>query len=261
MGASRVSAHGFAPAELVLVTDRAHALYDPSVELPVNAGLVASMRLVGWFGSIVVTKDSKTGQPLVADGRQRVKAARVLAEDGLPGFRVLGIYREWGKPGAMVAIGAAANEHRAVRGILERATAAKRLRDEYGYAEADICAVFGVGVGTLANWRGLLEAPALVLTAVAEGKIPVTAAYRLAALPEAKQEAAVARALEGSTTARVRDVVASKRPTAKAMREIAEQLPTRGDSETAGWGTCLRWVLGDDDELPARVRAMLGRPE
>lgn len=265
--ASRVSGHRFDPEDLVLVEDILHPLYDPRVSLPVSEGLVGSMMLVGWIGSVVVTKEPGSDEPLVVDGRQRVKAAREAAKRmkaaGLPPLKVTAVYREWGAaktgPGSMAAIGVAANEHAQAPGILERAEKAQRLQDAFGYSDEDVCKVFGISASTRRNWKALLAAPAKLRDAVAAGKVSVAAAYRLASLPEAELDAAIASerpVTVREATARVNGKPA--RPGAKLLKDYAAKLPARGDTMLAGWGSCLRWVLGEDSEIPARVREVVG---
>ena len=62
-----------APAELLLVTDKQHPLYDKRVEGPPDQSLVASMRQHGWRGEVQVVPS--TAGLLVVAGRRRVKAA------------------------------------------------------------------------------------------------------------------------------------------------------------------------------------------
>ena len=55
----------FDPDELHLITDKAHKLYDPRVEDPVDETLVASILFKGVVESIIVWKDPELGKTCV----------------------------------------------------------------------------------------------------------------------------------------------------------------------------------------------------
>jgi len=86
--ASRISAFGFDPDDLVLIEDPKHPLYDARIKLPLKPEFVANIKALGVTVPVVVRKID--GRPVVIDGRQRVRAAIEANPRALATFRTLG---------------------------------------------------------------------------------------------------------------------------------------------------------------------------
>jgi ParB-like chromosome segregation protein Spo0J len=192
---TRLNAFGVEPEKLIIVgldTDDGpeHPFYDQRVKLPVKEGLVASMVAIGWFGSILVQKQSD-GRVFVTDGRQRVRAAREankrLSDAGKELIQITCIPRRGGDADV---IAVAANELRQDDPPLVKAEKAAALLNR-GRSEEQICLAFDLSPSGLRALLSLGEAHPSVRKAVDSGQINTTAAYELSKLPLEKQDEAL----------------------------------------------------------------------
>jgi len=150
--ASRISAFGLDPEDLVLIEDPKHPLYDARIKLPLKPEFVANIKALGVIVPVVVRKID--GAPVVIDGRQRVRAAleanRQRKTEGLPPMKVPAVERK-GSAGDAYAVTISTNEHRqedALRAKIEKAQRSHQL----GNSEEDIATQFGVSVATVKRW-------------------------------------------------------------------------------------------------------------
>lgn len=195
---SHVDAWASYPEDLIVVTDETHELYDERVNLPVSESLVASILYApngdqpqGVLVPISCARDPETGQVVVVNGRQRVKAAieanKRLKKQGLPPLRVRWIPAPRGTKSKM-ALAITSNEHAQEDTPLGRAKKAARLV-ERGFSHEEIGQMLGKTASTVKNLLGLLDAPAAVRKAVESGAITASAGYKAAKLePEAAKK-------------------------------------------------------------------------
>jgi ParB family transcriptional regulator, chromosome partitioning protein len=258
----------------VIKIAREGVLADGRTSLPVLESLVLDIMVRGVIEPIVVGKD-EDGNPIVIDGRQRLKAAqeanRRLAEQGSKILvKIPAVYRqaeELGQYAAMIS----ANEHRQEDDAIGRAKKAQRYLD-LGATEEDAAIAFGVTTGTIRNWQKLLTLGAAAKSAIKDGRITPTAAIQLANLPREKQnETLTALISVPQTTARgtpKKPSVRQAKAAATGSTEPAKSKRMRGRAEIelvmahhpaevgAMTGTtALRWVLGhieiEELKLPA----------
>jgi ParB family transcriptional regulator, chromosome partitioning protein len=241
----------FNPEDLVLVTDKTHKLYTPSVEDPVHDGLVASIVYKGVVEPVIVWKDPELGKSCVVDGRHRVKAAReankILKRRGEPIKLVPGVVAR-GTVQAAMGVMVMANEGRTEQTPMNRARSAERLL-ESGYDEAQVATLLHCSPGALKNYLALTACSASVRTAVEQGRLPPTVAYKLSKLTPAEQKARLEKMLTAAPGPK-------KRGSGKKMRQAAGERTMRGRREIKNMirrlepglaFDLLAWVLGGDE--------------
>ena len=255
---SRSNVLFFDPADLVIVKDPKHPLYDERINLPIDEALVRNIMFHGVLETIVFCKDTETGEIQVVDGRQRVRCAKEankrLKAQGCEPVLVPGLPRR-GDAAALAGVMVSANEIRQDDTALGRAKKMQRLAD-LGKSEEDLGILFGISRATVKNTLALLECSAAVKGAVDSGKIGITHAYSLAKMdvPEQKETLEkMLKAAEGET---------SKKKRGKKMREAVRtgpQMRTRaevnamlalkmdGVSLHPVAKATLEWVLGISD--------------
>lgn len=253
----------FDPEDLFLVTDKTHHLYDPRVELEVKESLVASIAFGGVKEPVIVWKDPETGKTCVVAGRQRVKAAReankLLKKRGEPVKLVKAIVERSDKPGLLATM-KIENGGRTEPSPTEQAKSAAQLLAA-GYDEKTVAVILHISPSALRNYLALLDAPAVVRSAVEAGKLSATAAYSLSKLEpaEAKEKlGAMLKAAEGTNGKRARAAKmreATEGPRArsrKAVEKLREDLDSLAEGpRVAAWRDALDWYLGKSDETPA----------
>lgn len=191
----------FRRAQLTLVTDKAHPLYDARVELPVDRALVDSIKAYGVVQPIVVRKNGETraGVPIVevVEGRQRVKAAEVasseLVAEGKEEVLVPAVPRR-GDDADLFGVMATSFIRRG-EGPVEQAKRIVRFM-AMGKTEAEAAIAFGISKTSVRLRLAVIEACAEIRNAVAAEKISVDDAAKLARLPRADQPAALDKALK-----------------------------------------------------------------
>lgn len=236
--------------------DRAHVLYDPRLRLPIDGAHLANVDAMGILEPVLITK--LDGKPVVVDGRQRVRWARLVnaqrAERGDPPISVeCKNVRSTELRLFSVMIGA--NEVRTDDSIPAKVEKIKRGK-ERGISDDDLAIAFGC---TPAYVRQLLafddRAVDEVRAAVADGSIAPTAAMHLVrnAKSDDAQRSALAKLVEsGEKPSTQRAVRAAKeesgepvarRPTRK---EIRARLERALENEEIAVVSVLKWVLGDE---------------
>lgn len=239
----------FNPDVLELVTDIASPLYDPRVHLPVDEDLARNIDYQGVLEPILIQKNSETGAVEVVVGRQRVKAARLANEwrraRGAALLQVPGMVHKGRRQDTLDVI-VSENEARTADTPLGRAEKMRRLM-ALGRGEDELAIIFKCKVPTIRATLKLLECSSAVQQAIESGKVNVTHAKKLAALPPAEQRAKVQELIEagnrstGHERARAqRAVMGEAAPRMKTRKQIeAELAEAEGDRAAT-----LRWVLG-----------------
>jgi len=214
-----------------------HELYDErltTIEIDDRDPDVANIDAYGVLSPVLIAKDKETGYPVVVDGRQRVRRARLAnlrraARGEKPISINCMVIRSVGTRllGAMIA----ANEVRDDDSPLVRLGKAKALM-ERGVSEEDAAMTFGL---ELPYFRQLLAyddtAIDAVKHAVASGELSPTAAVemvKVAKTPKAQKEALAAtkeaKAATGRRTTIRSAVNAAKTATGKASAETGAGL-------------------------------------
>lgn len=249
--ATRTNAFTFDPNDLMLIEDENHPLYDSRVAMPLDEALVKSIMYQGVIEPVVVTKQE--GQPVVVDGRQRVRCAREankrLLEMGREPVRVVCVVKR-GDESDLFGVAISANENRQDDTPLGRAHKCVRYL-AMGRTEEEAAITFGVTRQCIQQWLKLLDCSAPVRKAVEEGKLAASAAVSLADLPTAEQTDALSALLADSrqtgkrVTARKAAKAAGKAAgKMKGKREIRKKLEETG--LPSGFKAALKWVLGDE---------------
>lgn len=254
----------FFPEDLTLITDKAHPLYDPRVELPVKGELVEDIMLHGVLETCLVRKDGS--DIIVIDGRQRVKSA-IEANKRLGKanrVRVPCIVQR-GEDVDLFAASCSTNEHRQDDDPMRKAEKAARLID-HGKTEAEVAVVFGVKLATIKQWMKMLELAAPVRNAVKAGKIAPSAAARLSSLSSDEQKKALEEALEmdadpkpkskarkmstkgAAALARSMKAKAGSKPRSIRRKEEVEKLMPIYEGTV--YEPFVKWFLGEDVQLP-----------
>ena len=190
-----------------------HPLYDERIKMPVPEALIRNIRAYGVLKPVLFERDGD--RPLVVDGRQRIRAARVVRdrqrEAGEDEIAVRGIPQR-GDGSHLFAVSRAANLHQA-DGPLTQARNAQRMVD-LGRTTEEIAIAFGVTEQTVKHWLALLELAPAVRTAVERGKISPTAAIKLAKLDRDDQVKKLSELTDGGakpTVSAARDRVRKER--------------------------------------------------
>jgi ParB family transcriptional regulator, chromosome partitioning protein len=177
---------------LVIVTDKAHPLYDERAAMPLSEHFVASIMEHGILEPVLIRKNGPLFE--VLDGRQRVRGAveanRRFSEAGSDKVVLVPVVsrRDDDVDAAKVMI--AANEIRQADTPLVRARKAQRLMN-FGATLPEVARQFGITVDTLNENLRLLETAPEVQDAVEKGEVPATAASAVASLPREEQKAAM----------------------------------------------------------------------
>lgn len=240
----------FDPDALHLVTDEAHALYDPRVHLPLREPMVRNIMTYGVRQPISIVKDPETGLVCVVAGRQRVKHAREanrrLRERGEEPIMV----PAWAQRDAVDALADVSvleNEQREADTPMGRADKMRRLMGR-GRTEDQLANIFGCTVATVRSTLAMLDCTADVRNAIEAGKITVTHAAKLAKMAPAEQRAKVAElvaagdGLKGHAKARQQRAVID--PGAPKMR-TRKAIAAERDAATGERRAVLSWVLGE----------------
>jgi ParB family chromosome partitioning protein len=281
----------FDPNELVIVgfdtDDRMeHPLYDERAFLDVEDPFVRSIRTYGVQVPLLVREEA--GTFYVVDGRQRVKAARlVFAEQSKSGevplkvpARVVTVSEK--RASSLVVL---TNENRRGDDVLTKAIKAERLMERLG-DEDEVATVFGVTPNTIRNWLTLVQADPFVHEAIREGKISAYAGVELAGLPKEEQKEALEKLLFGGETVSRKAVAIKKKEEGvtrghkgvrrswveKALKtEAAKKLNDEqrsilqwfatGESNKGDWFEDFTWEVGVELEAPKKGKKSSQEPQ
>lgn len=203
------------------------------------ASLASSIRELGVLQPVLVRQTDDEGYELVA-GERRWRAARRAGLQTMPVLVESSVDEVASLEQALVE-----NLHREDLNALEEAAAYQQLVDEFGLTHEQVATRVGRSRAAVTNTLRLLQLPAGVQRAVAEGTISAGHARALLATPDrALQEALVGRIVsEGLTVRTVEEMV---RPDAEAAQELA----MGGTGEPEGGNTSGTTTLPRPTPLP-----------
>jgi len=209
------------------------------------ASLAASIKAVGLLQPVLVRelRDEAESFELIA-GERRWRAARRA------GLQTIPVLVQVADDAASLEQALVENLHRVDLNALEEAGAYQQLIDEFGLTHEQVASRVGRGRATITNTLRLLQLPAGVQQALAEGTISAGHARALLGTPDrALQERLVERIVEEGLTVRaVEDLVRTggaelrvvPEPEAEATDEAVETGTTTGRSEAAARRTAPR---------------------
>jgi len=175
------------PEDLTLVTDEKHYLYSPRVALPINQGMVDSIKAFGVQEAIFVKKDGD--KTLVVNGRQRVKNAleanKQLRADGKELVKIKAIVLK-GTDAFLSGVMILTDELRQNDRPVAKAEKISRYM-AMGRTEEEAAVVLGITPQGVKQLLSLLNCAPQVQHAVADGSLSVTAASQLAKLSRDEQ--------------------------------------------------------------------------
>lgn len=189
------------------------------------SALAASIRELGVLQPVLVRPVGSDGgdeYELIA-GERRWRAAR---RAGLQTIPVL--VREVAADAHSLEQALVENLHREDLGPLEEAAAYQQLIDDFGHTHEEVATRVGKSRATVTNTLRLLQLPAGVQRAVADGSISAGHARALLATPDRTlQEALVGRIVaEGLTVRQVEEAMRTGEPEAEGGGAISESEPT-----------------------------------
>lgn len=202
---SRGDVYWYDPADLTLIDDPAHPLFDERVNLPVSERLVRSIMNEGIIEPIVIRRNGTSRKGLaiieVVDGRQRVRATieanRRLAEAGSdqPAIQVPAIVRKADDDRALTAM-ISANEIRRDDDVVTRAEKLARYLSR-GYDEKAAKLAFGVSTRELQKLLAVIDMSPPLKQALRDRQVTMEIARTIAELPSQEQQDALASVLAG----------------------------------------------------------------
>jgi ParB-like chromosome segregation protein Spo0J len=272
----------FDPTDVVLVENKASALYDERVENDFKESLVVNMMYQpepdgppqGVLKVLLGRRNAETGKVEIIDGRQRTKACREanrrLKKQGAELLRLPVLLKRANDVRSMAML-ISSNEHTTEDSPLKKAHKAQRYID-LGRDESEVGALLGLSRQSVKSLLSLLDAPASVRNAVEMGKITARDGYKLARLAPDEAKVKVAELLEHAP----RTPGKKRSPNAKRAREIlggGEQKlapdPTNSHTTKKGedavaesiavwiertWNGDENWD-GSPKDIPQRIRA------
>lgn len=224
----------FDPDDVVLVDDKASALYDERVDNDYKESLVLNIMFApegvpqGIIEPLSGRRNRETGKIEIIDGRQRTKAAREanrrLKKQGLEPIR-LPVWIKRASDQSAMGMLISANEHRTEDSAENRAKKIQRYI-ALGRDEKEVAVLLGVSESTVKNLLRLLDAPAAVRNAEAAGKISTSDSYKLAR--EAKTDPEQAKKMLAELLEKAPRTPGKKRSkNAKKAREIVRKTKTK----------------------------------
>lgn len=218
----------FDPADVVLMTDEAHPLYDPRAVEPPDSTLVESMLSLASNDEPMGVLEPVLGyvndedQVIIIDGRRRTTAAREANKRLKGKYTILlpVLPREGSADDLFeVMLGTFIRKDDSP---LEKARKAGTLLGK-GRDVKQVAAVMGCTAQTIRNFKQLLSCTPQVQKAVEKGQIGATIIKEIHDLEPEKQNELVAKMIEaGKTGGRV-----AKAKVAKAKRKKVDAPPTR----------------------------------
>lgn len=258
----RINAFAMDPCDLKIVgidTDHGkgdHPLWDERNDYPVSESLVLNIMVYGVTHAVTVRKEG--GDPIVVDGRQRVRAAREankrLLAEGKEAMTIP-VLPKRGSDETMFGVMISANENRQDDSILVKADKAGRLRD-MGKSVKEVAIAFGVTEQAVHTWLSLLDVCGEVRKAVEKGTISASVAAKLAPLGREDQVKEMKEMVESgtATTAQASARVRTKRtgketnaaPGKRTIKKLVEYVRTLEEEPLSeDFIRALRWAVGD----------------
>ena len=207
--------------------------------------LAASIRVHGIIQPLVVTPAPEAGRFWIIAGERRWRAAR------LAGLETAPVLLRAATAQALTELALVENIQRDDLNAIEEARAYQALLDDYGLTQAEVAERVGKSRSAVANTVRLLQLPAPVQGAVAEGRIAAGHARALLALPDAASVLALLDEIErrGLSVRQTETLVKGWLEAHAAAAEPAAEEPKRGPDPQ------LLAHLGD---LENRFRSALG---
>lgn len=229
------------PAEIKIIDDPKHPLYDPRIKMPIDEPFIASIRR----GIRTPVRVRKEGDEIVCVfGRRRVRAARIVNErlqaQGAKDAELVRVPCMFAKDDDAEAFRNSIEENaqRVDNDVLTKAADANRMH-ERGFSDQEVADAFGVTLVTLKSWNALLDCSKPVKEAVAAGRIRLSDVKDIAGLPVAEQAKKV-------------EEIAVAKPT-RATRKAAGQKIKKGVTPMAR----LKMLHGKMEELPEHVALLV----
>lgn len=167
--------------KLLIVTDKAHPLYDERVNMTLDPKLVENVKAFGVLEPILITPAGDNGISLVIAGRQRLRAAIKAGLKAVPC-----IFKDEKIDGVMYTENAARRDDdplTKMRNIQHYIEAHKAEKD----AKAQASVVFCCSLQSVDNALRVLSCDKKVIESVERGEITTTAALQLYKLKPAEQ--------------------------------------------------------------------------
>lgn len=224
-----------------------HPQWDERIKLPLDERLIASISKHGVIEPVKIYKDGP--DPVVWDGRQRVKAAREInrrrREHGLTPITIRCLVATRENEESLAGMMVAVNEIKQADTIEVKVAKAKRL-EAIGMSTLDIACEFGVTVQTITTWLKFGATPQAVQEQVASGNYSMQEAVQNAELPhkEQKELAKKPRAERGKGC--VGAPPGPRKPTIKRVMVECKLLHPE-------FLKALMWVCGDIDDAKAGI--------
>lgn len=175
-------------------------LYDERIDLDVDPNLVKNIIVYGVQQPVLVREES--GEFIVVDGRQRVRAARAankqLGSAGEVQVKVP-VVSVNGDDKRVTGIMISSNEQRRDDDVLIKARKALRMLDMVG-DKADVALAFGRTTQTINAWLRLANADLAVHEAIENGQISASAGVEIAGMDKTEQAAAVEKLIGGKSS-------------------------------------------------------------
>lgn len=255
-----------------------HALHDPRITMPLADPFVRNIAALGVQVPIIIVKLDDVA--CVVDGRQRVRAARVVnrlrESRGEAPLTVPCIVKRVKDETALLTTMISTNEARTEDDAPTKFDKLKRLLDS-GVSHAQAAAVFSVSEKVIEQWLRFDDmAIQRVKDAVDQGKLALSAGIEVARLKDPAAQAAQLDAIvaSGKGKASTRDVrksiKAASKPNASAgitsarihrkLLEAVQQTPhpTNTSERTLAWWQgvedALRLIVGADDKEKVEQR-------
>jgi ParB family chromosome partitioning protein len=250
----------FDPEDLVIVTDKANALYDERVEFEVDEKTVRNIMVNGVLQPVLGRRNGEKVE--IVAGRQRVLAAREankrLLKEGAEPVTVPVLWKR-GDDATMLGIMISENEIRRDDTPMTKARKLQRLID-LGKSKKECAVLFGVSTVTVTNKLALLECAPQVQKAVESNVVSAEVAQTLSKLSHKEQVAKLDELIAAGTTKGLKGVRAAQQAVGKVVglrvrsrKEMTAMLETmRETGENPDPKKLLRWCLGEDT-LPKRL--------
>ncbi len=246
----------FKPENLLIA--ETGALHDKERHnMPLNEAMVLNIMAHGVKRPADIWKDPETGKTYVVDGRRRrnhcIEANKRLKKEGLPEHEMRCIVVS-GKAATAVSVMTINNlfgEEETSLGLAEKMQA----NLDQGRTEEEIVNLTGKSIATVKNLIKLNSAPACVKSAVRDGVIKVTAAYKLAGLePGAAKERLDSLANKKGKARKFaeKEIVTGGVAQLRKKKEVnaLRAKLTDKDSASARIGLAfVAWFMGDDKAL------------
>lgn len=166
-----------------------HPLYDERINLPIDRGMVDSIKLYGVVTPVVGKSDGD--KTLAVDGRRRIIHARIASKElqveGMPALRIPVVLKR-GDDVRLFGTARTANACRVDDSPIVNAKNAQRMLD-MGAQLGTIAVTFGVKEDTVKDWLRLLDTTPEIQAQLHTGALAKDAGLALATLPAADQTA------------------------------------------------------------------------